>query len=139
MRAVKHIILWITSVTLFTLAFLGVELMEGYKIGTSEYYGLRNIGFIFVSMIFLFSTVIYPVFLWPLSWVVGKITNPFIGRVLILILSGIGGYALFYKAYDERFIREYDLNSITAIIFFSIAGIIYILVDYFLERRVNKG
>ncbi|WP_424769323.1 hypothetical protein [Paenibacillus sp. sgz302251] len=113
--------------------------MEGYKIGTSEYYGLRNIGFIFVSMIFLFSTVIYPVFLWPLSWVVGKITNPFIGRVLILILSGIGGYALFYKAYDERFIREYDLNSITAIIFFSIAGIIYILVDYFLERRVNKG
>ncbi|MEK4104731.1 hypothetical protein NST28_11685 [Paenibacillus sp. FSL R10-2791] len=36
-------------------------------------------------------------------------------------------------------IREYHLNSSTAIIFFGIAGFIYVLVDYYFERQAIKA
>lgn len=137
MRAVKHIMLWIISTVVFTLASSGLELIEGDKITTTEYYGFRNIGFVIIFLNFLFSSVLYPIVLFPLSWIARKISNPFISRVMILILSAIGGYVFFYKAYNDRFILEYHLNSSTAIILFGIAGFVYVLVDYFIERKID--
>lgn len=139
MRAVKHIMLWFVSTILFTLSAFGLELLEGGKISTTEYFGFQNIGFVFIFLVFLFSAVLYPIVIFPLSWVIRKIASPFISRVMILILSGIGGYFFFYKAYDERFIGEYHLNSSIAVILFGVAGFIYILVDYYFEREQNKG
>ncbi|WHY21592.1 hypothetical protein QNH28_11670 [Paenibacillus sp. G2S3] len=135
LRVVEHIMLWFVSTILFTLAFFGLELLEGHKISTTEYYGFQNIGFVFIFLAFLFSAVLYPIVIFPLSWVVRMIANPLISRILILLLSGIGGYIFFYKVYDERFIREYHLNSSIAIILFGIAGSIYVLVDYYLDKR----
>lgn len=138
MRAVKHIMLWGISSVLFTLASFGLELLEGNKISTSEYYGFRNIGFVILFLMWLLSSVLYPIVLFPLSWVVRKIANPLISRLMILVLSGIGGYVFFHMSYDERFIQEYQLNSRTGIILYVIAGFIYVLVDYYIERQVNK-
>lgn len=138
MRAVKHLMLWFVSTTLFTLSSFGLELLEGNKISTTEYYGFQNIGFVFIFLAFLFSALLYPFVIFPLSWVVRMIANPFISRVMILLLSGIGGYVFFYKAYDDRFIREYHLNSSIAIILFGVAGFIYVLIDYFFEWESKK-
>jgi len=135
LRVVKHIMLWFVSTILFTLASFGLELLEGNKISTTEYYGFQNIGFVFIFLAFLFSAVLYPIIIFPFSWVVRMIANPLISRIMILLLSGIGGYVFFYKAYDERFIQEYHLNSSIAIILFGIAGSIYVLVDYYLDQR----
>lgn len=135
LRIIKHIMLWFVSTILFTLAFFGLELLEGQKISTTEYYGFQNIEFVFIFLAFLFSAVLYPIIIFPLSWIVRMFANPLISRILILLLSGIGGYIFFYKVYGERFIREYHLNSSIAIILFGIAGSIYVLVDYYLDQR----
>ncbi|WP_274366256.1 hypothetical protein [Paenibacillus thermotolerans] len=137
MRAVKHIILWIASMILFIMASLGLELLEGNKITTSEYYGLRNIGLLFVALIILKSTVVYPLMLWPLSRLAQMLANPLLSRIFILVLCSFGGYALFHKSYDEYFVRQYGLNVGTAVILFGMAGIFYLLADYYMERRVN--
>jgi hypothetical protein len=134
LRVVKHIMLWVISMILFTLAAFGLELLEGNKITTSEYYGFRNIGFVFMFMNLVLSFVLYPIVIVPLSWVVRKLANPLISRVMIVLLSGIGGYYLFHMAYDERFIEEYHLNSSVGIILYSIAGLIFVIVDYYLDR-----
>lgn len=139
MRLVKHILLWLIATILFTFASFGVELWEGNKIMTTEYYGYRNIGFVFVFIIYMLSTMLYPIVLLPLSWVVRKIANPHISRMLIVILSGMGGYVYFYKSYADRFIEEYHLNDRTAIILFSVAGFLYALVDWYLDREVDKA
>ncbi|MEK5179001.1 MULTISPECIES: hypothetical protein [Paenibacillus] len=139
MRAVKPIMLWFISTILFTLAAFGLELWEGNKISTTEYFGFQNIGFAFIFLMFLFSVLLYPVILLPLSWVIRKIANPLISRIMIFLLSGIAGYGFFYEVYDERFIREYHLNSSTAIVFFGIAGFIYVLVDYYFESQAIKA
>lgn len=120
-------------------AAFGLELWEGTKISTTEYYGFQNIGFAFIFLVFLFSVLLYPVILLPLSWVIRKIVNPLVNRIMIFLLSGIAGYGFFYEVYDERFIREYHLNSSTAIIFFGIAGFIYALVDYYFESQAIKA
>lgn len=138
MRIVKHIMLWVISSVLFTLASFGLELMEGNKISVSEYYGFRNIGFVVVFLMYLLSSVLYPLVLFPLSWVVRKIANPFVSRLMIVVLSGIGGYVFFHMSYDDRFIQEFHLNSRTAINLYVIAGFIYVLVDYYIERQFNK-
>jgi len=138
LRVVKHIMLWMISTIIFTSASFGLELLEGNKIGTSEYYGFRNLGFVTVFFMFLLSSILYPIVLFPLSWVVRKLANALISHVMILLLSGIGGYVFFYNSYDERFIREYHLNSSVAIILFGIAGLIYVLMDYYIERGADE-
>ncbi|MNO26976.1 hypothetical protein D3C76_168410 [compost metagenome] len=139
MRVVKHIMLWFVSTILFTMASFGLELLEGNKISTTEYYGFQNIGFVFIFLAFLFSAVLYPIVIFPLSWGGRMIANPLISRIMMLLLSGVSGYVFFYMAYDERFIQEYHLNSRIAIILFGIAGFIYVLVAYYLERKVQKA
>ncbi|WP_310830327.1 hypothetical protein [Paenibacillus pedocola] len=134
MRAVKHIMLWVISSVLYTLAYFGLELLEGNKISTTDYYGFRNLGFVTIFLMYLLSSVLYPIVLFPLAWVVRKLANPFIDRLMILALSGIGGYVLFHMSYESRFIEEYHLDSRTAIILYVIAGFIYVLVDYYLEK-----
>lgn len=138
MRVVKHIMLWVITMILFTSASFGVELLEGNKISTTEYYGFRNIGIAYLFLIFLVPSVLYPIVIFPLTWVVRKIANPLVSRIIILILSVIGGYIFFQRSYNERFVMEYHLNSSTAIILFGVAGFIYVLADYYMERQVNK-
>ena len=46
--------------------------IEGYKIATTEYYGLRNLGFVLVIIPILLSSLVYPVIVLPLSWLIGS-------------------------------------------------------------------
>lgn len=136
MHIVRYLILWISFIFLFSVAALGLELIEGYKITTSEYYGLRNIGFIFIMMIFLIASVFYPLILIPLSIVISKnVTVALVRLLLYSMLGGIGGIFIFHKFYSDHFIQEYDLNISSSILIFGTVGFMYALIDNYLRRR----
>ncbi|WP_188530689.1 hypothetical protein [Paenibacillus abyssi] len=133
---VRYLILWLAFIILFSAGALGLEWLEGYKITTTEYYGLRNIGFIFIILMFLTASVLYPLVLLPLSIVIGRIVTVSWLRVLLYFcLGGIGGRLIFHLLYDDRFIREYDLNMVSSILIFGTIGVIYALLDHDLRRR----
>lgn len=135
MRVVKHMILWMLSVALFVLASITLELLEGYKITTTEYYGLQNIGFAYVAVQFLFSVILYPIILGPISWITQKIAPGVIGALILILLWGAGGYAIFHRSYQDRFVEEYGLSNVTAILLFGLAGMMYALAEFFLEKK----
>lgn len=135
----RHLIYGFSFVVLFSVAVWCLELIEGYKITTSEYYGLRNIGFMFIMIMTLMASVFYPVFLLPLSIVISRFVSGVSIRVLLYsILGGIGGTLIFHKLYSHNFIQEYNLNSTNSIIIFGLVGFIYALIDNDLKRRTYK-
>lgn len=138
MRAFGYIlVMWASFAFLFSLSILGLELMEGTKITTSEYYGLRNIGIIFLGMISLTACLFYPVTLLPLSWLIRTRVKPLAARVtLYIILGGIGGMLIFHFMYDDYFIRGYDLKIGSAVIIFSAFGLLYAIADQLSGSRV---
>lgn len=135
MRVVKPMMLWMLSVVLFVLASIALELIEGYKITTTEYYGLQNIGFAYVAVQFLLSVILYPIILGPISWITQKIEPGVIGALILILLWGVGGYAVFHRSYQDRFVEEYGLSSVTAILLFGLAGMMYALAEFFLEKK----
>lgn len=136
MHIVRHLILWIVFVLLFSVGALSLELSEGYKVTTTEYYGLRNIGFTFIALMFLIATVFYPIILLPLSIIICRIvTASFVRVLLYFVMGGTGGIFIFQNLYNDRFIQEYDLNIITSILIFGVIGVLYALMDNFLQRR----
>lgn len=135
MLIVRHLILWIAFIILFTAAALSLELLEGYKVTTTEYYGLRNIGFVFIALQFLIASIFYPIILLPLSLVIRKIASSFSRVLIYCLLGGIGGILIFDKLYSDDFIQEYHLNISSAILLFGTVGLIYALLDDYLGRR----
>lgn len=129
-----HLIMWGVFTILFTLANVGLEILEGNKITTTEYYGLRNTGIIFIQFHFIFGLIIYPISFLPLTFLANKFVNSFILRVVIYSLiggiSGIWATNRLYGFRDGYFINGYELNISSGIIVFGVSGLIYALIDY---------
>ncbi len=120
-------------IIVFCVGALCLELSEGYKVTTTEYYGLRNIGYIFIAMMLLIASVLYPIVLLPLSIVICRIMTASFGRVLLYsILGVIGGILIFHKFYNDHFIQEYNLNISSSVLIFGAVGFIYALMDNYL-------
>ncbi|NIK76482.1 hypothetical protein FHS15_001607 [Paenibacillus castaneae] len=135
MRIVKHIILWFFCIICFTIAAVSLEMLEGFKITTTEYYGLRNLGLSFIFMVFLVSLILYPIFLFPLSWVIRFFVKSLVGKVFIFSCLGvIGGILLFHELYDDYFVLEYVLNMRSSILLFGFFGFIYALLENYLHN-----
>jgi hypothetical protein len=136
----KHyFMMWLIFSILTTLTTLGLELLEGNKITTTEYYGLRNLGVTFIIFSLLTSIAIYPFSFFPLTLLVNAFINSLIVRVIIyLFVSGASGICIFNRLYNYTngyLIKSYELNMYTSIILFSVAGLIYGLLDYFLKNK----
>lgn len=142
MNFFKHyLILGVVFTLLFTSATIGLELLEGNKLTTTEYYGLNNLGFTFILYISVLSFLLYPVSFLPLTLLVHKFTNLLIGRIFIYSsIAGLIGIWVFNKLYNYRdgsFIKEYELNINSAILVFGIAGFIYALIDYYFKMKTR--
>ncbi|MFX3633648.1 MAG: hypothetical protein ACE3L7_25180 [Candidatus Pristimantibacillus sp.] len=135
MDVVRYMIQWGFFILIFCCGVLGLELAEGLKISTTEYFGLQNIGFVFIMMAFFFAVVLYPIVWLPLSIVIRKLIQKLWGRILIYVLLGaIGGRMVFQVLYEQRFVTEYQLNMSSAYLIFAAIGLIYALTDYGLEQ-----
>ncbi|MBU5348668.1 hypothetical protein [Paenibacillus lautus] len=138
MRVARYFVLWFVFIFLFTGAIVGLEYIEGYKIATTEYYGLRNLGFVLVIIPILLSSLVYPVIVLPLSWLIGSMRWVRASLLLYALLyavmwAGVGG-GLFYECYDARFIQEYELHVSTAVILFGTVGLVYAWIEWRLLR-----
>ena len=65
--------MWISFIILFGIALLGLELIEGNKITTTEYYGFRDMGFFYIGMMCMIASALYPIFLLSLSMIIRKV------------------------------------------------------------------
>ncbi len=142
MRFVSYLILWFCFSFLLASALLLLEYVEGYKITTTEYYGLRNLGFAFVLIIVLPAIPAYPILIYPLSLLIQRIeqiTRPFLVRGLIMVLLWIAaGWFLFHEMYDAGFVKQYGLNGFSAVVIFGVLGLIYVKIEHFLQMCMHK-
>lgn len=141
MHVLRHyLIMWMFFIVLFSAAVWGLELLEGNKITTTEYYGLRNIGYIFLAVHSLIAVVMYPIALWPLSLIIRKIVTTPLGQVLIYtVLGGLSGMLIFHNMYDDYFVQGYQLNRSSAMVIFGAFGLVYAIMDrFFASILFNK-
>lgn len=130
----RFLVLGIEFVIVMLSAVVALEFLEGFKIGTSEYYGLRNAGHIFFLLIFItFSPYVfafYTVVVSPISWLLRKYVPFIIARVLIYSVScGLLGSWVFDQMFSDYMIESYYLNRATSIWLFALAGVIYAVVE----------
>ncbi|GIP00684.1 hypothetical protein J14TS5_57690 [Paenibacillus lautus] len=139
MRVAKYFVLWFVFIWMFTGTIVGLEYIEGYKIATTEYYGLRNMGLVLVIIPIFLSSILYPVIVLPLSWVIGMVRWVRASLTLYALLYAVmwagAGAFLFYESYDARFIEEYELHVSTAIILFGVVGLVYAWIEWRLLHR----
>lgn len=139
MRVAKYFVLWFVFIWMFTGAIVGLEYIEGYKIATTEYYGLRNMGLVMVIIPIFLSSILYPVIVLPLSWVIGMVRWVRASLTLYALLYAVmwagAGAFLFYESYAARFIQEYELHVSTAIILFGVVGLVYAWIEWRLLHR----
>lgn len=139
MKTFYHcLILWIPFGLLFALAGFGLEVLEGNKIKTSEYMGLRDIGLIYLFFMGSYAFILYPISFLPLTFIVNKFAKSLLIKVLTFTFFGglIGAFS-FKIIYDSRFIEEYNLSIISSIIIFGIAGLLYALVENTFKRNIK--
>lgn len=135
--------MWIVFVILVFVGALGLEIMEGLKITTTEYYGLTNLGNTYLVIIFFLicfpSSVLYFVAVLPLSVLLRKGTFAmfFVRTNIFIVLGAAGGKLLFQKLFMDHLIKGYDLNEFTAIIIFGACGLAYSLIDAFLMKKAD--
>ncbi|WP_237566633.1 hypothetical protein [Paenibacillus sp. EZ-K15] len=139
MRVAKYFVLWFVFIWMFTGTIVGLEYIEGYKIATTEYYGLRNMGLVLVIIPIFLSSILYPVIVLPLSWLIGMIRWVRASLILYALLYAVmwagAGAFLFYESYAARFIQEYELHVSTAIILFGVVGLVYAWIEWRLLHR----
>lgn len=139
MRVARYFVLWFVFIFLFTGAVVGLEYIEGYKITTTEYFGLRNAGFVLMIIPILISSLLYPVIVLPLSWFTGMIRWVKISLILYALLYAVmwaaAGTVLFYESYGDRFIQEYELHVSTAVILFGVIGLVYGWIEWKVLRH----
>lgn len=136
----RFLILGMEFVIVILSALIALEFLEGFKIGTSEYYGLRNAGHIFFLLIFItFSPYVfafYTVIVSPISWLLRKYVPFIIARVLIYSVScGLLGSWVFDQMFSDYMIESYYLNRATSIWLFALAGVIYAVVEHRVIQR----
>lgn len=132
------LIMWIPFVLLFALAGFGLEALEGNKIATTEYMGLRDLGILYLFFAVSLAFIFYVISFLPLTLVVSKFVKALLFKVVIFTIGGgvIGAFA-FEKIYSSRFIEEYNLSIISAILIFSIAGLLYSLIENSVKRNIK--
>lgn len=136
MNVVKVFIQWICFTLLFLSAALCLERIEGFKITTTEYYGLQNFGLGFVFIMFFLAVAFYPIILLPLSILIRKVVKMSVIPFLIYSLLGvIGGMVVFDFLYDDYFVLLYKLNKTSAILIFGFVGFLFALLENLLNRR----
>ncbi|MGM9951022.1 MAG: hypothetical protein ACI33P_12895, partial [Lysinibacillus sp.] len=130
-----YLMMWLVFSFLFTLAVVGVELLEGYKITSSQYYGLRNLGGMLILLALLLCMVLYPLLLLPLTLLVHRWIRLFPIQLLIYgCFGGACGMWVFNWLYNDppnhSYIDGYGLNRASAIILFALVGLFYGLADH---------
>lgn len=131
-------ILWACFAVVFSTTTFGLELLEGYKITTTEFMGIRNIGPILTMMFCIVAAVIYPVSLMPVSMLIRKAVKAPFGRVFVYSLLGaVGGIWIFDAFYPAEFVLHYQLNRSIAILLFGTAGLLYAWIDNVLATKLR--
>lgn len=140
MKTIYHcLIMWVPFIVLFALAGVGLEVLEGNKIRTSEYMiGLRNFGVGYVFLMGSYAFILYLITFWPLTFIINKFVKNRIFKVVTFTLSGgvIGAFSLKF-IYGSRFIVEYHLSIVSSIIIFGIAGLLYALVEISVMKNIK--
>ncbi|PWW38850.1 MULTISPECIES: hypothetical protein [Paenibacillus] len=139
----RFLVLGIEFVIVMLSAVIALEFLEGFKIGTSEYYGLRNAGHIYFLLIFItFSPYVfafYTVVVSPLSWLLRKYVPFVIARVLVYSVGcGLLGSWVFDQMFSNYMIESYHLNRATSIWIFALAGVIYAVVENRVIQRYKS-
>lgn len=130
----RFLVLGIEFVIVMLSAVVAVEVLEGYKVTTTEYYGLRNVGHIFFLLIFItFSPHVftfYTVVVSPISWLLRKYVPFIIARVIVYSVGcGLLGSWVFDQMFRDHIVETYHLNRTTSIWLFALAGMIYAIVE----------
>ena len=140
MRYVQLMISWLCFMALFMAAALGLEMLEGYNIATSEYYGLRNLGAVFVFLLFVYGLAAYLIAALPLALLDYRLRlNGWVWAALWSVLGALGGYTLFHNSYAHWTDRGYELNVLTAVLLFGAAGLLYGLLWRMLQLRASRA
>ena len=140
----KHYsILWAAYAILITAALFGLEFLEGSKITTTEYYGLQNIGPIYLFMLSALVVVLYPATCLPMTMLLGRFVRlPVLRMIIYAVLGGAAGNRIFHGMYgyaDGYFIRGYGLDAISGIAIFGAALLLYGGVDLYLRQNKKPG
>lgn len=99
---------------------------------TSEYFG--PLLFIDVSLI----VMLYPISFLPLTFLISKyLKKPAIKMILFTFFGGGIGALFFEIIYDARFVEEFNLSIITSILLFSVAGVIFSLVETVIKKNIR--
>lgn len=142
MRFLKHYcLLWAAFCIIFTLAIFTLELIEGNKITTTEYFGLRNLGFVIIFLEFIGINIIYPISFFPLTLLLNWLVRSNIAAIILFTIIGcVSGWWIFQKLYadfDNYFVDGYGLNVSTAIILFGVAALLYCISNAWLIKIVK--
>jgi len=136
-----HILLWIVFCFVFTLAVLGLELLEGNKITTTEYYGLSNLGFVIIFIEFIGILIVYPITFFPLTLLLHWLVRSNILKTVIYTVaggaSGLWIFQLLYGDFDNYFVTGYGLDVSTSIILFCVAALLYSGADLLLRKTTK--
>lgn len=138
----RYILLWLCFIILFFAAALGLELIEGYKITTTEYHGLRYLG---VAILFIMLTggiVFYFISFLPLTILLDWLIRPLVVRLALYMIAGaFGGLFIFLKQYGAFLLdgRGYGLNALTPCVLFGAAGLLYGICDYYFKQKMKAS
>lgn len=117
------LIMWVPFVVLFAFAGLGIVVIEENRT-TGEYIGLSDFGplfFLFISG--SYALIFYVVSFLPLTYIVNKFVNFLLFKVVIFTIAG---------ALIGAFVFE-----ISAIIIFSITGLLYSLLENSVKKNIK--
>ncbi|MEK4660598.1 hypothetical protein MHH93_01800 [Priestia sp. FSL H7-0729] len=137
----RFVVLGLLFIGIFFTALIVLERIEGYQITTTEYYGLRNLGVLIyiLSLILGFGHYIlafYVVILSPITWLLRKYVRFLAVRTIIYMCGfGWGGLWIFDQMYSPYFVNGYQLNPMTSVWIFAIAGVVYAIVEFKIWRR----
>ncbi|MEK4425630.1 hypothetical protein [Solibacillus sp. FSL K6-1523] len=141
MKTFYHsLIMWIPFILLFSIATVGLETVEGNKIRTTEYLGLDEIGPAYLLLTTALFVMLYPISFLSLTFIVNKyVIKSKVKIAMFTLLGGMLGVLVFKILYNSRFgfIEEYNLNILSAIILFAIAGLLFALAEISIKKNIK--
>lgn len=133
-------IMWVPYILLFSFATVGLEIVEGNKIRTTEYFGLDDIGPAYLLIATALFVILYPISFLPLTFIVNNyVTKSKVKISIFTLFGGLLGAFVFRILYNSRFgfIEEYNLNILSAVILFAIAGLLFALVEISIKKNIK--
>ncbi|WP_127534477.1 hypothetical protein [Paenibacillus kobensis] len=132
---IRGFMLWPVFAVMFVCAVWSLELIEGNKITTTEYYGLRNLGGGFLYYFFIIAAFLYPIAVLPLMFILHRwVRFAWLRTVLYTSLGVFVGWRIFRFLY-EQFVSQYELNASSALIIFGLLGLLYGILDAFMAKK----